>query len=409
MKYKFLFLLASLFFASFCQAQRINPATQIRKAPAQNYVLLSDSNLDYQPTLATALNALLADEIVQGSTVPSGAPTGNQGNGYINTTTGTFYAWNGTTWVSQGDLNTFANGVTKTGTSVALGGNLTGNTVINGQSLYSLNHSNLLDYIVTTNNAAATARTTLDLSIALSQPAFLKVEDATTATTFGQLNVDPDGGTTLIQKTAAGESGVYMPSVLEARLQAGTRTVKATATDIFMENMSAATGAETEVVYINPTTGKVGRGAAPSGGSAIVNSTPTTGVFTTATGAGVTASRSAGVVTITVPTGVQLLSARVTGADADNNGSGELSVTFTGDGIVGNTSVATLHIPATQKIDLSAQLFGAPGTGNPFAVDDDDTVQMQVIGVGSPGSPSLIIRAVGLTTNYDNYQLVFDF
>lgn len=406
----FVFLVL-LFVASVCSAQRINPATQIKKAPAQNYVLLSDSNFDYQPTLASGLNSLLPDEVVQGSTPPSGAPSGTQGNVYADTNTGTLYVWNGSTWINQGNLNTFANGLTKTGTAVALGGNLTGNTTISGQTQYSLTQSSLLDYIVRTDGTSGTAKSTLDLSIALSQPAYLRVEDATTATTYGQLSVDADGGSLLIQKTASQEAGVYVPSTVEARLQAGTKTIKATNTDLFLENISTATGSETEVVYINPLTGKIGRGAAPSGGggSTIVNSTPATGVFVTATGSGVTASRSPGSVTITVPTGVQLISARVTGADADNSVGGDLSVLFTGAGIIGNTSVATLHIPATQKIDLSAQLFGAPGTGNPFAVDDDDTVQMQVIGVGSVGSPSITMRAVGLTSNYDNYQLVFNF
>ena len=182
----------------------------------------------------------------------------------------------------------------------------------------------------------------------------------------------------------------------------------------YLLQLQDKTAAETQMLYINPTTFEVSKGPAPVGGSISTYTPGTSGsgslaVVVTATGPGITAVRGSGTLTVTIPAGVNLLSARVAGDDAENDGSSNLTVTFNRPGLAGNESIATLHIPATQKIDLSAQVFGAPAPGNPYAVDDDDTVQMQVVGVGSSGSPSISIRAVGLTANYDDYQLVFNF
>ena len=82
-------------------AQRINPTTQIQKAPAANYLLLSNSSSDYAPVTATTLNALLPDEVQTGTVVPTTAPTGLLGGTFLNTATGIFYTWNSTAWVAQ--------------------------------------------------------------------------------------------------------------------------------------------------------------------------------------------------------------------------------------------------------------------------------------------------------------------
>jgi len=462
---KIFFSLFALCLTVFSAFGQINPTTQIKgvSPPAANNLLMirdSDGKLEYK-TL-NYLIGLLPDEVVQNTTAPSGAPTGTQGNLYLNTTTaqlyvwtgstwvvqdgvdevvqgngapvggpssnqgllyvdtatGTLYAWNGTDWISYA-LNTYANALTKTGSTVRWGGDLTQNTTVNGKSVYSLALDSVTSVTLRARTSDGSGSGVLGLSKFESTGAFATYSRVSNLAESSQWSLKPDAAYIRTQNT--GIRGEILTTDFSAQMAyvVGENTLNGAfyvdSTGHYLLQLQDKTAAETEILYINPSTFELSKGPAPSNGSTISTYTPSTSgsgslaVVVTATGAGITAVRGSGTLTVTIPTGVTLLSARVTGDDAENDGSGNLTVVFNGAGLQGNVSIATLHIPATQKIDLSAQVFGIPAPGNPYSVDDDDTVQLQVVGVGSSGSPSITLRAVGLTANYDDYQLVFNF
>jgi hypothetical protein len=418
---KIFFSLFALCLANFSAFSQINPTTQIKgvSPPAADNLLMtrgSDGKLEYK-TL-NYLIGLLPDEVVQGTTAPSGAPSGTEGNVYLDTTTGTLYAWNGTAWISYA-LNTYANALTKTGTTVRWGGDLTQNTTVNGKSAYSLALDSVTSVTLRARTSDGSGSGVMGLSKFESSGAFATYSRANNLAESSQWSLKPDAAYIRTQNT--GIRGEILTTDYSAQMAyvVGENTLNGAfyvdSTGHYLLQLQDKTAAETEILYINPSTFELSKGPAPSSGSTISTYTPSISgsgslaVVVTATGAGITAVRGSGTLTVTIPTGVTLLSARVTGDDAENDGSGNLTVVFNGAGLQGNEGTGSLHIPATQKIDLSAQVFGAPAPGNPYSVDDDDTVQMQVVGVGSSGSPSISLRAVGLTANYDDYQLVFNF
>lgn len=462
---KIFFSLFALCLAAFHAFSQINPTTQIKgvSPPAANNLLMtrgSDGKLEYK-TL-NYLIGLLPDEVVQNTTAPSGAPTGTQGNLYLNTTTaqlyvwngstwivqngvdevvqgngapvsgpsanegllyvdtatGTLYAWNGTAWISYA-LNSYSNALTKTGSTVRWGGDLTQNTTVNGKSAYSLALDSVTSVTLRARTSDGSGSGVMSLSKFESSGAFATYSRASNLAESSQWSLKPDAAYIRTQNT--GIRGEILTTDFSAQMAyvVGENTLNGAfyvdSTGHYLLQLQDKTAAETEMLYINPSTFELSKGPAPSNGSTITTYTPSISgsgsltVVVTATSAGITAVRGSGTLTVTIPTGVTLLSARVTGDDAENDGSGNLTVVFNGAGLQGNEGIGSLHIPATQKIDLSAQVFGAPAPGNPYSVDDDDTVQMQVVGVGSSGSPSISIRAVGLTANYDDYQLVFNF
>ncbi|MEZ4941832.1 MAG: hypothetical protein R3D58_13210 [Saprospiraceae bacterium] len=463
---KLIFTASMLFWAFASAIGQINPTTQIKgvsPAAADNLLMTrsSDGKLEYK-TLGYLIG-LLPDEVVQSSSGPSGAPSANQGNLFLNTTTSQLYVWNGSTWVVQDGndevvqgsgapvgapganqgllyvdtatgvlyswngsawisyaLNTYANGLTKSGTTVRWGGDLTQNTTVNGKGTYNVTLDSNATVTLRARTTDASGNGLLQLSKFESSGMFATYSSVSNPVQSSQWSLKPIAAYMRTQNT--GIRGEILTTDYSARMAyvVGENSVNGAfyidSTGHYLLELQDKTASETEVLYINPSTYEISKGPSPSGGSSISTYAPsisgggsTATVVVTATGAGITATRASGSVTITVPEGVSLLSARVTGADADNDGSGNLTVTFNGAGLHGNESIATLHIPATQKIDLSAQLFGDPAPGNPYSVDDDDTVQMQAVGVGTGGSPSLSMRATGLTANYDNYQLIFNF
>ncbi len=463
---QFSILAAIMFLAAYQGVCQINPTTQIKgvsPAAADNLLMTrgSDGKLEYK-TL-NYLIGLLPDEVIQNNTAPSGAPTGTQGNLYLNTATAQLYVWNGSTWVLQDGtdeviqgsgapgsgpganqgvlyvdtstgilyawngstwisyaLNTFENALTKSGSTVRFGGDLTQNTTVNGKSAYSMTIDSASAPTFRARTADGSGSGVFGISKFESTGLFATYSSVSNPAQSSQFSFKPIAA--YIRTQNSGIRGEVLTNDYSAQMAyvVGENTVNGAfyvdSTGHYLKQLQNKTVSETEVLYINPSTFEVSKGPAPGGGSTITTYTPSISgggssatVVVTPSGPGITATRASGVVTIIVPEDVVLLSARVTGADGDNDGSGNLTVTFNGNGVFGNVSVATLHIPSTQKVDLSAQLFGAPATGNPYSVDDDDTVQMQVVGVGSGGSPSITMRAVGLTSNYDNYQLIFKF
>jgi hypothetical protein len=110
-------------------------------------------------------------------------------------------------------------------------------------------------------------------------------------------------------------------------------------------------------------------------------------------------------VTVTLPAGCILYKAIVRGNDDEVDGNNDRTIVFDGAGLNGNTGVDDLNIPTVQKTAV-LNTFGAPSTGNAYPIDLDNNPAVQVVGVGSPGTPSLTMRFVGLNS-FDAHNLTF--
>ena len=91
---KILFSLFALCLTALSAFGQINPTTQIKgvSPPAADNLLMTrgiDGKLEYK-TL-DYLAGLLPDEVIQGTAAPSDAPSGTQGNVYLNTITAQLY------------------------------------------------------------------------------------------------------------------------------------------------------------------------------------------------------------------------------------------------------------------------------------------------------------------------------
>jgi hypothetical protein len=99
MKKSLIVLLAAMLCTVAGFSQRINPTSQIKKAPAGGYILESESDGD--------LVFIPGTSVFQTSADPVGAPPAGKANLHVNVVTGVVRAWNGTAWVTVG-----GNGVT---------------------------------------------------------------------------------------------------------------------------------------------------------------------------------------------------------------------------------------------------------------------------------------------------------
>lgn len=111
------------------------------------------------------------------------------------------------------------------------------------------------------------------------------------------------------------------------------------------------------------------------------------------------------VVTITCPTGCTPVSFQVTG-DSSETASTNRTITFSGPGVPGNTSKATLYIPGIQKVSAPTVL-GDPSTSNPYTIDNDNSPAIQIVGVGNTSTPSISIRFVGISA-FSTHKLKFN-
>lgn len=128
-----------------------------------------------------------------------------------------------------------------------------------------------------------------------------------------------------------------------------------------------------------------------------------------ATGAGVTAAFASNRLTITVPTGVTLLSAHwlVVSADvqASADGGGTTSwvqVRFTGAGLNFNDSIGNIRVPLIQKTSIPTS--GALTVSNAATIDVDNNPAASVIGVAESGT-NITLRFGGLSVGSQGYML----
>lgn len=123
------------------------------------------------------------------------------------------------------------------------------------------------------------------------------------------------------------------------------------------------------------------------------------GAYVMASDAGVTYTKSAGVGTFDVPSGVFLFSARVHGTSSDLL-SNNIDISFGGAGMQANGSLAALYPPTVTKYDRL--LAGDPGS-TPYPYDVDNTPQVQISGVDD-----IKVRVVNLN-GILNWGLKFQF
>ncbi len=124
-------------------------------------------------------------------------------------------------------------------------------------------------------------------------------------------------------------------------------------------------------------------------------------------GVGVTAAYASNVLTITIPTGVTVLSAdwRLVSSDvqasADPGGvTNWVQVVFSGTG--GNTSITDMNVPALQKTAIPAS--GTLSTSNAATADLDNNPALSVVGVGGG---TITLRVGGLSVGAQGYHVKF--
>jgi hypothetical protein len=107
----------------------------------------------------------------------------------------------------------------------------------------------------------------------------------------------------------------------------------------------------------------------------------------------VTAGTSDSIITITCNAGCRIRQVALKGKSNNTDLNGDKDIRFVGLGIPGNTSINDIAIPNVQITRIVDEtVFTAPTPSNPFVVVNDNTPEIQVIGIGSDNNPSLHIR-----------------
>ena len=123
-----------------------------------------------------------------------------------------------------------------------------------------------------------------------------------------------------------------------------------------------------------------------------------------ASGGGVTFSKLAGTGTFTIPDGVFLFSATITGETADlatNN----FIIDVTSAGGTHNDNVATMFAPTVQVANITTVDAGGPTTGLPFVYDIDNDPQKQIVDLGGG---SISVRVINLNV-YTKWAIIVNF
>jgi len=204
-----------------------------------------------------------------------------------------------------------SNGLHMDGQIAKLGGVLTEDTTIDGVSTFGTEFKDVTFFRVNTVSPVGTATTLFQATVAASVPAQLTVSAVADPANFARLRVDADGPLTALEQfSATGDiAGVYVPSAKAARLRSNVggviRAFEVNENGHFINDLPAVTS-ETEVVYIDPTSGHLAKGPAAGG---VLKYAAGNGAIVTATGSGVTFTRTtASVWTFNIPAGVELLS-----------------------------------------------------------------------------------------------------
>lgn len=148
-------------------------------------------------------------------------------------------------------------------------------------------------------------------------------------------------------------------------------------------------------VTLTPAADTIVIAATGGGGGAASRYDAGAGVLVTASATGVTATKSAGQVTITVPNGVLLYSFRFTGASGDLN-SGELVITINGGSGALNTSDANSFWPALTVQNRTVVLPSDPYQQRP----DDAGDSINIFNERWAVSGRVAVKVTGLSGDF---------
>jgi len=124
-----------------------------------------------------------------------------------------------------------------------------------------------------------------------------------------------------------------------------------------------------------------------------------------ATAAGVTFSRAGGIGTFSIPSGVEIVSARIEGVTADLGGANDFQVVFDYATSTYNTGIADMFMPMIQVVNTAAQLGGGPTSVLPFIQDEGSDPQPQPAISVSGGD--LTARVINLNA-FSNWTLMLN-
>ena len=121
----------------------------------------------------------------------------------------------------------------------------------------------------------------------------------------------------------------------------------------------------------------------------------------------VAAGTSDSIIDIVCGIGCRLRAAALKGKSANTTMIGDKDIRFSGVGVPGNESINNTYIPEIQVVRaVDETVFTAPTESNPFVVINENTPEIQIIGIGTAGSPMLHVRIKSIDI-YDAHYITF--
>lgn len=337
MKHLLLLLFAACLSSSLV-AQRINPKTQIKgpvNAGADSILVTnSDNNLEYRPI--TYLNGKLLDEVTQSTSNPSGAPSSTQGNLHINTSNGTVWVYSGGAWTQVGTIVSASNGLTKSGTNVKLGGQLTENTIVKGGAgVYNFELDSMNLARIRTRGNAGTATSTFTMTTTSSAGASLQTNQTAVPGVFSRVWVNgtqsmlhTDSSVTRGFARTGFNYGQIAYATLSGEAETVVRDFQVSDAGHYLSGLDSADASSfSQAVYLNPTTGEIGRKAPPNPAVSTLNAqSGTTYTFVLADAGKLATFTNGSAVTATVPPSSSIAYDVGTHIDLVQLGAGQVTV-----------------------------------------------------------------------------------
>lgn len=191
---------------------------------------------------------------------------------------------------------------------------------------------------------------------------------ATAANTPARVAVGTDGQ--ILTADAVSAAGVKWSTTTNTFT--GTSAVLTSTVNGIVATVTPASGSIQDTLGFN-STGTLVKQVVSGGGTAISQYSAGSNVLVTSYGTGITAAKSSGIWTITVPSGVVPIEVTIDVASTDVNVSGDASgatnwinAIFTGAGIVSGVTVGSYKFPVLQTFLVPS--VGSPAPGNAIAM-----------------------------------------
>jgi len=301
-------------------------------------------------------------------------------------------------------------GVKLVSSKVRLGGVQLENVTVDGNNAFTTLFDKQDGFVVSTgNDGAGTGKSLLSMSILTSAGMYGRFSN-NAGTVYGQWYLDDDNASYLRNQSGSDYASVSTTTaggttaVLETNVSGVSTALSITNGEFTFNNIPAKT-TESEILWIDPSTKQIARGAPATAAVSVYDAG--NGAWVEATGAGITYSKSNGVGTFTIPTGVVIVKARVNGTTADLDPSNHHTAVFNWANSTGyNGSIATAWPPQVSKINRAAG--STPSTSTPWTYDLDNAPQVQITGLGTSPVNSISVRTINLNA-FTDWTLVYDF